>query len=515
MEYNIAMSDNVAPQPDPIFEPVTQKWIRGAFAEWYRRYGLDVTGYPLTEQYVDQETGLPTQYFQRVALEDYHGYIRLRLAGQEALLSRTDLDAAREQARLAGEQAAQAQTQARTAGEQLKAAQDSARALEQQLAAARSDVQRLNNEAAQLRADLRALRDAAAKPSASQPNPGAGAAATVQELTAKLAQRDRELGDAQLHLATMERELQTRDARMAEQAAQIARLTAQLQAGGGPTASLPMPALQNVVDRLQQHPTERYTTRPLDAIRQICIHHSAVSGATTAEIIAKYHVEEHGWPGIGYHYYIRPDGSIQQTQRLETVSWHVSKHNDASVGVCLAGDFTYSPPSQVQVDSAARLVAWLMQERGVVEANVMGHKEFPDNDTSCPGETWLRNVAWKNALFDAIRREQARIQPGGGAKSLNHYMLFWQKADSWAEQDWQAAVRYIARFRPTAGFSVDDARQAQYVSIVGGVAGVSFETEQALRAAGCRVERIAGVDFADTQRLLDEMAASGRRFLTF
>lgn len=509
------MPDNVAPQPAPIFEPVTQKWIRGAFAEWYHRYGLEVTGYPLTEQYVDQETGLPTQYFQRVALEEYRGYIRLRLAGQEALLGRADVDAARDQARLAGEQAAQAQAQVRAAQAQLKAAQDSTRALEQQLAAARSDVQRLTSEAAQLRAEIRALRDAAAKPSASQPSPPTSAAATVRELTAKLAQRDRELGDAQLYLARMERDLQTRDARMAEQVAQIARLSALLQAGGGSMASLPMPALQDVVDRLQQHPTARYATRSLSAIRQICIHHSAVSGATTAEIIAKYHVEDHGWAGIGYHYYVRPDGSIQQTQRLETVSWHVSKHNDASVGVCLAGDFTYSPPPQVQVDAAARLVAWLMQARGIAEANVMGHKEFPDNDTSCPGETWLRNVAWKNDLFAALRREQARVQPGGGAKPLNHYLLFWQKADSWAEQDWQAAVRYIARFRPSAGFSVDDARQAQYVSIVGGVAGVSFETEQALRAAGCRVERIAGVDFADTQRLLDEMAASGRRFLTF
>jgi len=45
------------------------------------------------------------------------------------------------------------------------------------------------------------------------------------------------------------------------------------------------------------------------------------------------------------------------------------------------------------------------------------------------------------------------------------------------------------------------------------VAGVPYQAEQALRASGSKVERIAGVDFADTKRILDLMAASGQRFL--
>jgi hypothetical protein len=34
-----------------------------------------------------------------------------------------------------------------------------------------------------------------------------------------------------------------------------------------------------------------------------------------------------------------------------------------------------------------------------------------------------------------------------------------------------------------------------------------------LRAAGSKVERIAGVDFADTKRIMDDLAAKGQRFL--
>ena len=101
------------------------------------------------------------------------------------------------------------------------------------------------------------------------------------------------------------------------------------------------------------------------------------------------------------------------------------------------------------------------------------------------------------------------------AKTIGHYMLFWQRADAWAQEDWGAAAAYFARFRPTAGFSPDDAKTAEYVTIVGGVAGVPYETEQMLIAAGCKVERLAGADFADTKRMLDDLAKTGKRFKTF
>ena len=116
-----------------------------------------------------------------------------------------------------------------------------------------------------------------------------------------------------------------------------------------------------------------------------------------------------------------------------------------------------------------------------------------------------------------IAQAQAQLngQTSAVTKTIGHYMLFWQRADAWAQEDWAAAAAYFAKFRPTAGFSPDDAKNAEYVTIVGGVAGVPYETEQMLTAAGCKVERLAGVDFADTKRMLDELASTGKRFRTF
>lgn len=478
------MADIETPQDNSLFEPVTQKWVRGPFADWYRRYGLDVTGYPLTEQYLDPETGLLTQYFQRVALEDNQGQIRLRLAGQESLLR------------------------------------------QQELAQARGEVQRLAAEVEQLRLQVSALRDAPVQPT------GLGSSredqATIAKLQATLRQREDELAEAQVSLANMERELQTRDQRqsqlqaqlqqqsatLASQQAEIARLKAQLQQGGGnPSAgAVSRPEIHDLTDQLMKHPTKTYPTRKLSAITHICIHHSAVAGTVPVEHVAQYHVESQGWPSIGYHYYVKPDGTIYQTQKLETVSWHVSHNNDYSLGICVSGDFTYVPPPQVQIDAAAHLTAWLMQELRIPERNILGHKEFPRNDTSCPGETWLKRMVWKNMLLDSVRAVFAGSRPGSSLKPLNHYVLFWQKADSWAQQDWHAAEKYIGRFRPTSGFSLDDAMQAEFVTIVGGDAGVSYEAEQMLRAGGSQVERVAGVDYNDTKRILDQLAASGQRF---
>jgi hypothetical protein len=44
--------------------------------------------------------------------------------------------------------------------------------------------------------------------------------------------------------------------------------------------------------------------------------------------------------------------------------------------------------------------------------------------------------------------------------------------------------------------------------------GVSSDPEALLRAAGCKVERVAGENFIETKALLDKMAEAGRRFLT-
>ena len=154
-----------------------------------------------------------------------------------------------------------------------------------------------------------------------------------------------------------------------------------------------------------------------------------------------------------------------------------------------------------------------MQELQIPLARVWGHREFPENTIVYPGNEWTLGNRWRDLLFERIEQ----VQNGVGIKSLRHYLLFWQREfpGPLARQDFVNAIGYVARFRPTVGFSIEDAKYAEYVTIVGNEAGISAADEQILRSHGCKVERVAGRDEDETSRILAEMAEMGRRFQDF
>ncbi len=278
------------------------------------------------------------------------------------------------------------------------------------------------------------------------------------------------------------------------------------------TAAAAQPAIVDIVDDLAQSadPANRYAQRPLAQIQQLVLHHSAVADAgQTPQQMAEFHVNDlkHQWPAIGFHFFIAGDGVIYQTNRLETACYHVIDTNLTGVGIVLAGQFSHGAPLPAQMASTAALLAWLMQELRLPLESIVGHSELADQHTDCPGAAWLGG--WKQALLELVRQRcQAARRP------LYHYVLFWQTEAAVAEAEWQAAAHYVARFRPVAGFSPQEASLAENVTIVGGTTGVSAETEEMLCAAGCRVQRITGRNYKDMRSLLDGMARDGRRFLT-
>ena len=74
------------------------------------------------------------------------------------------------------------------------------------------------------------------------------------------------------------------------------------------------------------------------SITFIVIHCSAVRPGqqSSAADIDRWHKDK-GWKGIGYHYVVRRDGSIEQGRSLEQVGSHVVGHNKHSIGICYEG----------------------------------------------------------------------------------------------------------------------------------------------------------------------------------
>jgi N-acetylmuramoyl-L-alanine amidase len=152
--------------------------------------------------------------------------------------------------------------------------------------------------------------------------------------------------------------------------------------------------ITDIVDKLEKHPRLKYTTRLLSRIDTLVVHHYAI--VAKVENVAKSHVwtvnqYKQEWPGIGYHYCIEPDGTIWQTNRLETVSFHSGSFNTGGVGISLNGNFqTVAPPQ-----AAARwLINHLRKNCGLNIKRTVGHRELPAQ-TACPGNTykqWLPYV---------------------------------------------------------------------------------------------------------------------------
>ena len=135
---------------------------------------------------------------------------------------------------------------------------------------------------------------------------------------------------------------------------------------------------------------------------------------------------------------------------------------------------------------------------------VKGHRDVWVGATSCPGETWKSGVRW----YDMLVKEIQAVAQGNPPRRMEHYLLFWDHGTDWAKTDWASAQKYIAHFRPTTGFSTDDAMLAKHVTIVGGYAGVSGEDEVRLRAAGVDVYRLNGATEAETIAMLDALVAA-------
>ncbi len=191
--------------------------------------------------------------------------------------------------------------------------------------------------------------------------------------------------------------------------------------------SNPPPPISFIADQLPKHPTKVWEQRSLPEITHIVVHSTASPANVSAERIADYHVQTMGWPGIGYHFIIGPSGAIEQTNPLEAASFHTSGAEDFSIGIAFAGSFDDAIPTPEQIESGARLIAWLMAELNIPIEQVMGHKEMPGNATKDPrhpvagGPTVEGHAAWPGRRDPEVARTGFGADGNGYAVGVTFY----------------------------------------------------------------------------------------------
>lgn len=164
---------------------------------------------------------------------------------------------------------------------------------------------------------------------------------------------------------------------------------------------------------------------------EVILHHAEASSATVWDI-NQWHLDN-GWVGIGYHYYIRKDGSIYRGRPEWAVGAHATGHNDRSIGICCEGAYMTETMPAAQLASLKALLRDIMGRYGTLA--LKRHRDV--NATSCPGD----NFPWAEAQ-DYMKEDDQMLS----YEQFKAYMDRWMKEQegkspsAWAEAAWEAAT---------------------------------------------------------------------------
>ena len=123
--------------------------------------------------------------------------------------------------------------------------------------------------------------------------------------------------------------------------------------------------------------------RLLNKVNFIVVHCAATKSSmyVTVDDLRKWHVEQNGWSDIGYHYFIKFDGSIHKCRPEKYQGAHCKTVNDKSIAICLEGGYGgVDNFTVIQKDALMHLI----DEKKIKYDNaaVVGHGHFDDKKLS-------------------------------------------------------------------------------------------------------------------------------------
>lgn len=107
----------------------------------------------------------------------------------------------------------------------------------------------------------------------------------------------------------------------------------------------------------------------------------------TVEDIDRWH-KQRGWSGIGYHFVVYRDGTVEKGRDIDTAGAHCEGHNKTSIGICyIGGKGKNGEPKDTrtpqQHDSLVDLVLILQHQYNIPTINIHCHNEFSTKPCPC------------------------------------------------------------------------------------------------------------------------------------
>lgn len=133
-----------------------------------------------------------------------------------------------------------------------------------------------------------------------------------------------------------------------------------------------------------------YSNKP----KYIILHHAEATNASALDI-HRWHKDERGWAGIGYHFYVRKDGTIYRGRPEAAMGAHALGYNDVSIGICAEGSYVRELMPEAQRKAIIELGKYIKNKYSI--QTIYGHGEI--NSTDCPGPLYdLKGI--KSAILN-------------------------------------------------------------------------------------------------------------------
>ena len=150
----------------------------------------------------------------------------------------------------------------------------------------------------------------------------------------------------------------------------------------------------------------------LPKIKYIMIHHTA-HPTWNIYNVHNFHQHTNGWIGIGYNFFINPDGTVFEGRGLN-VGAGATGYNYNSIHVCFAGNFENQKPSETQLENGKNLIEYLLT-LVPSDVKIIGHKDI--GKTACPGRNFPLNE------FKSIKKEMEEkkmFETGQGKEAIEY-----------------------------------------------------------------------------------------------
>jgi len=169
----------------------------------------------------------------------------------------------------------------------------------------------------------------------------------------------------------------------------------------------------------------------------IVIHHTGnpTDDDLSAEEIHASHLAQE-WAGIGYHFVIRKDGTIERGRPEWAVGSHAYGENSHTIGIHVCGNFEIGEPTEIQLGKLAHLIGNLCADYDIPtdREHIVGHRELMP--TACPGANLFSHM---DEIVGNANWYRYGAEESSGTKSNNAETHIWQFFKSKGLNDYAVA----------------------------------------------------------------------------